>query len=166
MKKTLFIVIITVLFAGCTPMVPPAVWNVIYEEELCGHVRYYDPDFDHLTSYEEIAEWIAARVTYDSEDNKDDIKNPKRTLKDGKGSCADIAVLFINIAYYSREEKLGVAYIDSSTQTISKTVASGGAIDHVIPYNGQVCISQYNGRIYNADIEYHYDYSEIFERRP
>lgn len=162
------LIVVAALLTSCEQM-QAEMWNAVYTDELSGHVAYYSPEFDNLHNYVEIAEWINVRVKYDSEDNKDKISDPKTTLNRGKGSCADIAILFINIVHFSLHEDLGVAYIDSSTQKLASTersIVGGGDIDHVIPFNGNVCISQYNGKIYTANIEFEYDYDEIFERRP
>lgn len=152
--KFLFIAIICL--TSCT------VFNNIEDEYLQstmgGHTLYYSTDFDGLDTYIKISAYIKSHVQYDTLDNTGVNKNPYDTLSDGKGSCGDIAVLFMNIAYYGMHIKMSFIAVNVT----SRTIVSGGAINHAQVYYNGVCIEPKNGCPYSTAVGYLYSFDEVF----
>lgn len=157
MKKICLIVALIAILTSCDQY-----YDMQYADDMAGHHLYYLPEFDTLHSYADIALWIKDHVQYDTEDNAYECKEPQQTIRSGKGSCADTAVLFVNIAYFALDQRLSVAYVDDSTLK-ARHIAEGGYIDHVMPYDGtKYVISQNTGRLYTADIGFYYHFDDIF----
>lgn len=156
MKKILVFLLVVFIFSSCSF----DVMQDSYIKKLIGYQElYYHPDFDSLDSYRKISDYIQKKVSYDYDDNHEDIKNPYDTLTSGKGSCADYAVLFMNIAYYGMGIKMNLVIVNTN----QRLVVEGGTINHsVVSYQNEI-IEPQNGTYVNYSIRYIYTFDEVFD---
>lgn len=155
MKKILVVLAFFLSFSSCS-------FDVMQDNYMKKKIGYqelfYHPDFDSLDSYIKIGQYIRQRVTYDFNDDTEDIKNPYDTLVSGKGSCADYAVLFMNIAYYGMGIKMNL----SAVNTKDRVIVEGGRINHAVVTYHDDMIEPQRGTKISYSIGYIYTFDEIF----
>lgn len=124
---------------------------------------YYLPEFEDLTSYKEIHEYISHKVKYDINDNPSYVNHPKETLDTGKGSCGDIAVLFMNIAYFGMGIRMNLLLVDLKDENPSRAIISGNFIDHaVLTYNNEIIEPQKGIIVDYKEAGFVYRFDEVF----
>ena len=128
-----------------------------------GHSLYYSKDFENLHSYGDIGLYIYNHVSYDYGDDPTVWNNPETTLATGKGSCADMAVLYLDIAHYVLHEDGEIVCID--TANISRSVESGGYVNHAQVRFGSTIIEPFTGKqVSVSSIGYSYSFDNIFDK--
>ena len=135
MKKILLVLIVILIslssLVGCN-VASDIYWNAKGHN----HSLYYIPQFDDLHSYEDITHWIRFEneIYYKTEGSTDVWKDPEQTIADKGGDCEDLALLFINIAYYALGEELSMALVEQDGISIvsDKAIVEGGEIDHAM----------------------------------
>ena len=155
MKKILVVMFLIPIFSSCS-------FDVIldiYNKSFIGHQElFYHSDFDSLDTYEKIGRYIQQRVKYDYEDDPQDMKNPYDTLASGKGSCADCAILFMNIAYYG----MGIEMNYACVHTSDRAIVEGGRVNHAIVTYQNDIIEPRGGYREDYAIKYIYTFDEVF----
>lgn len=153
--KAFYAVIVAILLTSCQN-----VYNFVQDQHTDGQLGsqklYYSEDFDELDSYIKIADYIKQHVVYDPSDDPTEHKDPEATLDTGKGACGDIAILFMNIAYYGMHIKM--SFITGEMQ--SRSVVNGGAVNHAQVYYDGVAIEPQSGKISNMTVGYIYSFDE------
>lgn len=155
MKKILVVLAFFLSFSSCSF---DAITDRLIEGWIGHQEMYYHSDFDSLDSYAKIGKYIREKVTYSNTDNPTDIKNPYDTLTSGKGSCADYAALFMNIAYYGMGIKMNLAYVSTN----ERAMVEGGMPNHAIVTYQDDIIEPQNGRRVVHSIQYIYSFDEVF----
>ena len=155
MKKILVVMFLISIFSSCS-------FDMLqdnYNKARIGYQKlFYHPDFDSLDTYAKIGRYIQQRVKYDYEDDLKDIKNPYDTLASGKGSCADYAILFMNIAYYGMGIKMNYAQV----HTDDRAIVAGGRLNHAVVSYQDIIIEPQRGYRVDYVIKYIYTFDEVF----
>lgn len=155
MKKILVVMFLISIFSSCAFDMLQDSFN---ESKIGYQELFYHSDFDSLDTYAKIGRYIQQRVKYDYEDDLKDIKNPYDTLASGKGSCADYAILFMNIAYYGMGIKMNYALV----HTEDRAIVEGGRLNHAIVTYQDIIIEPQRGYRVDYAIKYIYTFDEVF----
>ena len=144
------------LFSSCDMVMDNA-----FKVEAMGHELYYLPVFDSLDTPYKISGWIQAQgIVYDKNDNPINWKNPAIMIRDKKGSCADFAVLFLNIAHYGMKQDGEIVSVTAS----SRKIESGGiTANHAVCRFGDMIIEPQMGGQVNYRVDYSYSFGEVFK---
>jgi hypothetical protein len=153
--KKVFILLIVLVLSSCN-----IVLDQYYGMMFKSRKLYYSVDFEDLNTFEDIVNYIDEKTLYDKQDNHEYTNNPEETLITGKGSCGDLSVLFMNIAYFSLGIKMDLVLADCGYR--SKAVVNGGFIDHATVYWDDEVIDIYSGTSVEFDKGYQYTFDEVF----
>ena len=147
--KYISFVLIIILFGSCSLIIDSYTYNKIGD----GFDLYNSTDFEGLDSFPQIADFLREKITYES---STEWKSPKNTYESGIGDCEDIAVLFMNIAYFTMNVKMDLA------TTYLRSISKGGVINHAELYYDGFIYDIYCGiKIYNRSPQYIYKFYEI-----
>lgn len=160
MKKIILYVfaalIISLFLSGCN-----LIADAVYQNSAKGHHLYYLPEFDNLDSPIKICIWMQMHgITYDNNDDAYNWKNPEDMIKSKKGSCADFAVLFLNIAHYGMHQNWEIVAV---THNSKKIEAGGITSNHAVCRYGDIIIDPQIGERVNYIVDYSYSFSEVFK---
>lgn len=158
MKKIIFTILIALALTSCQQ-----VYNMVEDIYLSnmadGHSLYYLPEFDTLDTHAKIGAWIKAHVKYDyTYSDVETWANPEDTIQSGKATCADFAVLYLNIAYYGLHQKGEIV----CGKAISRSVEAGGDVNHAQVRFGDTVIEPQNGSVSTMTVGYAYSFDEVF----
>ena len=130
-------------------------------ESVINHKLFYLPVFDNLDTYDKISYWINCNIKYDyTYSDLHKYANPEDTYLTGKGTCADYAILFLNIAYFGMNKKGDFVAVNSKSDFLSKI----GIISHAeVCFDGEN-IDIYTGKKSNHITAYSYSFDEVFEK--
>ena len=159
MKKLMGLLLfsgIFALFSSCD-----LVYDAYYNNSAMNHRLYYLPEFDDLDTPSKISWWIQSHgITYDYNDNAKNWKNPEEMIISKKGSCADFAVLFLNIAHYGMKQDGDIVLVNSSSRKIE---SGGGNVNHAVCRFGDIIIEPQMGGQVNYRVDYSYSFGEVFK---
>jgi len=146
---------LVLLLSGCNIIV-----DSVFQVEAMGHKLYYLPVFDTLDTPSKISGWIQYHgIRYDSNDDAANWKNPEDMISSKKGSCADFAVLFLNIAHYGMKQDVEIICVKDSPRKIE---AGGIDSNHAVCRFGSMIIEPQTGGQVNYNANYSYSFTEVF----
>lgn len=157
-KKILLICLIGFSFIGCKDIYDIA-RDGEYLSRAEGHSLYYLPEFEELDNFAKITIYMREHVVYKKDSGKDSWENPQTTLERGYGDCEDLAILFMNIAYFGMNIKIDLVLVVSTTQ---RTIVDGGEMDHAVPYFDGKIYEPLLGYFTDYDISYSYSFDTVF----
>lgn len=158
--KKLLVLLLPLLFISCA-QIADNMTDIDLSIKASGHSLYYSDDFNNISSYSDIDNWIGKNITYKSE-SSDVWQNPEETIKKGYGDCEDFAILYMNILYVRFGIKAVLVICDSDKMT-ARTVVDGGEINHAILYFAGKYIDPQTGNEYRLyKVGYKYTFSEVF----
>jgi hypothetical protein len=159
MKKIILVLAVILSLTSCQPVFN-AFEDKYLESSAVGHTLYHLPEFDTLDTYSKIAIWIRAHTKYDyTYSDVETWNNPKDTIESGIGTCADFAVLYLNIAHYGMHED---GEIVCGTYSVSRSVESGGDVNHAQVRFGNIVIDPRTGNVSDMPVGYAYSFDEVF----
>lgn len=147
----LLIVIVLIILSSCSLQN-----DIYYTISVGNHSLYYSQEWENLTSYIEISNWICKHIEYKADD-EDIWSDPEVTLNRGYGDCDDLALLFICIAYFALDIEMDFIVVDHTRHIIE-----GGRVDHAMVYYNGYVIEPNSGFIENNTIGYIYYFKQIW----
>lgn len=162
-SNILITIFIITIIAGCKDMVIDSYYGSFAE----GHSLYYSEEFEQLNTFEKITSYMNLNTFYNSEDDLWIWFDPETTLSDG-GTCVDLSILFMDIAYYGMGIKVNlVCGSMESVDTSPRKIVNGGtdSTHAAIEYNGLI-YSPFIGWYYqNFRVDYIYFFNEVFSQK-
>jgi hypothetical protein len=120
-----------------------------------GHDLYYNPNFDDLSSLDDILVYLCKEEYRYKHDQYDSWNNPEKTYHDKAGDCEDYAILVLNILYMNTREKLGIALVNYDK--------SNPWPNHVALYRDHTIYSQYTMKPdTDANLIFVFSFDEVF----
>jgi len=157
--KYLMILITLISLTSCQMVVNLAT-DIDGANKVRDHQLYYLPEFETLDTPVKIGSWIKEHVTYDAK--RDDIgtwNNPVATLSLGYGTCADYAILFLNIAHFGMHQDGDFIMCKSP---YNRSIEAGGDVGHAMVRIGGQIIEPQSGLFKQVEVGYSYSFSEVF----
>ena len=155
-----YIVLLVILFSGCNALI-----DADLESKATGH-ELYQIDIKSITVLTDISLYIKACIQY-REDATDAWANPQETIERGYGDCDDMAILFMNIAYFEFGIKCDFVAVNSANVTkrdypYSQTIVSGGSVNHALVYYDGNYYDPLCGLVNCEKVGYTYSFDEVF----
>jgi hypothetical protein len=138
----------------------------VFHSRASGHSIFYSEEFSTINSEADILKYLKENYSYER-DIWDNWKSPSVMVSDRSGDCEDYCILFSNILYTELNIKSKIILIDSNSE-ISRSVASGGTINHALVLVGSDLYDPTSGRYlrkieyFKYKIGYSYSFDEIF----
>jgi hypothetical protein len=141
---------------GC--IIPYAFVDSFFEEKVEGHYLYENPLFQEEYSSSSISSLISNQVTWTS-DPENLWQNPEYTWFNQTGDCEDMAILYLNISYFSTGNKGKLALVAEA-----KGIVTGGfSAEHAIVWDDGIYLDPISGTTYEkSDIMYEYSFDTVF----
>lgn len=164
MKKIIIALIIAAIFSSCD-----LYHNTLYYSRAVNH-KLYSADFGNIEDYHYINAWIKNHVKYKTE-SYDNWSDPETTVNRGYGDCEDMALLFMNIAYFKLNVKCNLILVDCYNETDREIInqhipqyyiVDGGYINHAIIEMDGIYIDPMFGIVKYSKIGYKYTFNEVF----
>ena len=162
-----YVVLLVVLFSGCN-----AWMDADLQSKAAGHELYYIeiPNAENdIKTFWDIACWIRNNVEYIEDANADTWENPEVTYNRGYGDCDDMAILFMNIAYFRFGIKCDFAAVDGNKISIPDldtrkqyTIVDGGRVTHALVYYAGNYYDPLFGLVNCEKVGYTYSFDEVF----
>ena len=155
MKKVILLVMIVMSF-GCN--IAYEVLDEYYEADMEGHRLYYSDEFENLES-QDIVPYLKSNIEYDGSKG---YQNLETSLNTGVGNCTSYAIAYANVLYYVTGIKANVIIVDGYSN--SRSVVNGGFDSNhaIVELPDGTQIEPQNGKEYNFEVLYRYEFDLIF----
>ena len=158
--EKIIIILIGIVFTGCTLEYSPEELNQLQDDEFNSKINkteiYYNNDFNDLKTIEDIIFYMRSNIELRFEE-VDTWSTAEETLSRGYGDCEDFAIVFMNIYYIvagNKSDLVAVFYRD---------IVEGGNVNHaMVLLNDSIIISAQSGIEYSFLISYKYDFDLFF----